>query len=203
MNKSAETKRTGGWVIAIRLAIIVTLLWLAQSMPRLMGSSALRRGGPPAHGASADGTWHRPPVEEEVDRGSAVDYAAGIIDFRLLRWTRNDRDGRPEFPPELAALDGKPVQMVGFMTPYDDLDRMNSFMLFPFPVGCFFCAPPSALEVALVRQRRTDDAPFIDEPILVEGELRLWTPHNPDPGHQEGFAYIIDAAKVSAYRRPR
>ncbi len=124
-------------------------------------------------------------------------YQEGNINFDLLRQTTLNRNPPPIFPNELKKLDGKTVKILGFMAPFDDIQNLSNFMLFPTFAGCFFCAPPSNTEVVLIRQN-VEKADWIDGPILVEGTLSLWREKHPDSGH-EIFLYIINDAKVTKY----
>lgn len=125
-------------------------------------------------------------------------YKRGEIDFYLLRQTRYYEDQPPAFPKELLALKDKKVKMLGFMSPYDDLNSMKSFMLMPMMTGCFFCVPPSIEEVLLVRQETEEHCPYIAEPIVLEGTLKLWNQESDDPVY-EMFLYVIEDATVRVY----
>lgn len=125
-------------------------------------------------------------------------YKRGEIDFYLLRQTRYYEDQPPAFPKELLALKDKKVKMLGFMSPYDDLNSMKNFMLMPMMTGCFFCVPPSIEEVLLVRQETEEHCPYIAEPIVLEGTLKLWNQESDDPVY-EMFLYVIEDAKVRVY----
>ncbi len=126
-------------------------------------------------------------------------YEKGNIDFRLLRLTQVKRNPPPIYPEELSKMDGKTVKILGFMAPYDDIENMKNFMLFPTIAGCFFCAPPSAIEVVLIRQK-VEKAKFIYSTIVVEGTLSLWKEDSGDEGHKM-FLYIINDAKVTNYTK--
>ncbi len=131
--------------------------------------------------------------EERAER-----YKKGEIDFYLLRQTRYYEDQPPAFAKELKALKDKKVKMIGFMSPYDDLNSMKKFMLMPMMTGCFFCVPPSIEEVVLIRQETDEHCPYIAEPIVVEGTLKLWDEESEDPVF-EMFLYIIEDATVRVY----
>lgn len=125
------------------------------------------------------------------------DSADNVIGFELLRETYAPFRGPIQYPQRLLELDGKTVRMVGFMTPYDDLDIMKNFMVMNMSVGCNFCAPPEMEEVVFVRQL-DEKGGFVDGAILVEGTLKLDLPdRDPDPLH-DTFFYVIDGARVTA-----
>jgi len=135
---------------------------------------------------------------EALESDEFAKYEEGKINFNLLRQTKLYKDPPPVFPEALKKLDQTTVQMVGFMAPYDDLADMSTFMLMPISVGCFFCVPPSAQEVVLVRQNAEGEPPFLSAPILVEGTLKIWQAQSPDQAH-EMFLYVIENADVQEY----
>lgn len=119
--------------------------------------------------------------------------AGGIVSFELLRAT--DPGPPPTFPRQLIPLDGTRVRIRGFMSPFDSLGDMRQCMLFPFATGCYFCAPPSPVEVAFVRVESLEPVPFEPGAIEIEGTLDLWKDSSPDPAHQ-AFLYVIDGAMI-------
>lgn len=137
-------------------------------------------------------------VSGETNEDRLERYKRGEIDFYLLRQTRYYEDQPPAFPKELTELKDKKIKMMGFMSPYDDLNNMKNFMLMPMVSGCFFCVPPSIEEVLLIRQESDEQCPYIAEPIVIEGTLRLWSKENENPVF-EMFLYIIEDANVRAY----
>lgn len=125
------------------------------------------------------------------------------LDFDLLRRVRpriNEQGiAEPVFSDGMASLDGRRVQMRGFMGPYESLEDMREFMLFNFPVGCNFCEPPSVDQVVLIRQQEGKRRyPFIDNPIQVTGTLRLWREDSEDPAHENVmFIYVMEDVEVA------
>ena len=144
-------------------------------------------------------------VQDEPTSTSPVqegDAALPQLDFDLLQRVEPRRNAQgiaePVFSPGMAALDGKRVQMQGFMGPYESLQDMREFMLFNFPVGCNFCVPPAVNQVVLIRQRTGKNRyPFIDAPIQVTGTLRLWREDSEDPAHENVmFIYVMEDVEV-------
>lgn len=128
-----------------------------------------------------------------------------VVDFKELDHTllkRHD-DAPPTviFPPELVAEDNKPISIIGFMAPFEEIDNMKRFMLLPSYVGCFFCSPPSFTQVVLVEQHSSGSSklPFINDPIIVTGTLRLYSKDSQHPAHKADFIYAVDDAKVTVY----
>lgn len=89
---------------------------------------------------------------------------------------------------------------MGFMAPYDSLENMKNCMLMGIPTGCFFCTPPSPVEVVFIRQDipKGKVAPYIDTPIVAEGILKLWKKRSNEPAHKS-FIFVLDQAKVTKF----
>jgi hypothetical protein len=121
-----------------------------------------------------------------------------LLDFAFLERVYPDEKGHPLFSRAARDLDGQTVRIHGFMTPYDSLQDMRTFMLFPFPTGCNFCAPPAVNQVVLVRQHKDRENPrYVEEPVTVTGTLRLWREDSEDPAHAgDFFLYLLEDAFV-------
>lgn len=122
----------------------------------------------------------------------------GDINFSLLRQTKLNDEPPPIFPEALMKMEGKTVKIIGFMTPYDDIQNMKTFMLMPSSLGCFFCIPPSWKEVILVKQT-VEHSTYSSEAVYVEGTLSLWKDDHSDPAHGM-FLFVINDATVKKYR---
>ncbi len=132
--------------------------------------------------------------------------APASVDWKMLDRTNAEIAGgmhnaKISYPTDLQALNNKPVSILGFMTPFEDLDDMTKFLLMPTSGGCFFCNPPSMTQVLMVDQlkdgkKRHD---FIGEAIIVTGTLRLYAKDSKHPAHLAEFIYALDDAKVEVY----
>jgi hypothetical protein len=131
---------------------------------------------------------------------------APVVDWKGLDRTVAEisngmQSAKIAYPDDLHALDGKPVSIVGFMTPFEDLDDMGVFLLMPTSGGCFFCNPPSITQVLYVQQPKDGKKhDYIGEPIIVTGTLRLYTKESKHPAHVFEFLYALDDAKVEVYK---
>jgi hypothetical protein len=133
----------------------------------------------------------------------AEDCGAIPIDFEFLERTRPDEDYYPVYPAELLAMEGDTVVLRGFMSPYDDLENLQVFMIFGFPSGCNFCAPPAVNQVVLARQpARSQPYAYVEGPVEVRGRLSLWHPDSTDPAlRDDQFLYLmtdVEVKRVSA-----
>lgn len=116
-----------------------------------------------------------PDWDKKILKENALkNYANGQIDFKLLRGTDNYRKDDPDFPPELKALDGKAVEMIGFIALYDDFESLKRIFLTDFSTGCNFCTLPSLRQIVFVEFRDgKDPKPGYAGLIRVKGTLLL------------------------------
>ncbi|HOC69523.1 MAG TPA: DUF3299 domain-containing protein [Candidatus Hydrogenedentes bacterium] len=91
------------------------------------------------------------------------------------------------FPEDLKALDGKLVNIVGFMAAIDQFREVKEFMLMPIPLTCYFCDAPPMRDIIEVKLQKP--ANMINEPVLIGGRLRL------HEGEKPLFFYTIEDAK--------
>lgn len=196
------------WRIVLGSALFLMLAWVytpevARAAPdeeASVGSRAEERPAvtpPPEHGTQhSTGIAIDAATSATLARASVNGKSMVPLDFALLKTTQVGRKPPPIYLPKLSAVQGRDVAIAGYMAPYDDLKNLHQFMLMNVPVGCYFCAPPSPLEVVFVRQREKKTE-YIDGPIMVKGRMLLWTDQQAerDPMH-EMFLYVIDDAVV-------
>lgn len=104
----------------------------------------------------------------------------------LLRVTGRRQTGAT-FPESLKALDGRLVNIVGFMSAIDQFRNVSEFMLLPVPLTCYFCDAPPMRDIIEVKLQ--EPANMINEPVLIGGRLRL------HEGPRPLFFYTIENAK--------
>ena len=95
----------------------------------------------------------------------------------------------PKFGKSISALDGKEVQIRGFVIPVDIVQDYYDLSANPYS-SCFFCGqagPESVMEIQLVKQY---DGLRMDQVITFQGKLRL----NVDDIYQ--LNYILEDAEV-------
>ncbi|MEO5716376.1 MAG: DUF3299 domain-containing protein [Luteolibacter sp.] len=129
-----------------------------------------------------------PPLPKTASRSSTA------VPFPLLLETIRNGDAPPVYPAGLVALDGRRVTISGFATPYDDPQTAAKLLLSEGGGGCYFCAPPGANGVVLVR--RASKAPLSlwqNEPLTFEGTLHLTRADSTD--EEAGrFLFTLDDA---------
>src|SRR5262249_13511991 len=96
---------------------------------------------------------------------------------------------KPAFPQYLQDLDGKRVQLTGFMAPAPSADP-GSFLLTEYPIGCWFCESPDP--TVLVRVDLDADA-IAERPKGAIKGGGVWQLNRTDPERQ---LYRIAGAKV-------
>ncbi len=103
--------------------------------------------------------------------------------FDMLMYKVTKKDGQtiytPHFPPQLAALDGKTVQLQGYMVPLKAGYKHNTFMLSVLPIQqCMFCGQngiPAMVEVTLTGGTKKR---IYETPITVKGKTILNSKQN-------------------------
>lgn len=99
------------------------------------------------------------------------------------------RAGRPQFDRSVAALNGRPVRLTGFMLPLEQTARQQHFLLTAIPMtDCFYCIPSGP--ESFVEIRLAAPTAFTYDRVTVTGRLQLLTS---DP---VGF-YRITGGRVS------
>ena len=110
-----------------------------------------------------------------------------LIDWREFRRVAGRRQTGATFPESLKELDGRLVNIVGFMNAIDQFRNVNEFMLLPVPMTCYFCDAPPMRDIIEVKLQQP--ANMINEPVLIGGRLRL------HEGPRPLFFYTIENAR--------
>ncbi len=114
-----------------------------------------------------------------------VDVPEGALDWKVLGATKSieiagldTKTGlqfqyfKPDFMPDVKALDGKEITIKGFMFPLESADDQKLFLFGPFPVNC-----PFQYHVGpnLVIEAHADKNPvtFSYDPLVLKGTLEL------------------------------
>ena len=112
------------------------------------------------------------------------------LPWAVLTDTALDRRYKPTFPDYLKELDGKQVELRGYMQPIgSDLD-CAAFMLVENPIGCWFCEMPGMTGIVLIELEEGKTLRYTRGPLRVTGRLTL---NATDP---ERFLFLVGEAKV-------
>lgn len=113
-----------------------------------------------------------------------VDIPEGAIDWKLLGKTKvidvkcKDENGidleyyKPEFTPEVKALEGKDITVKGFIFPLSEDENQTFFLFGPFPISCpyhYHVGPSLVIEV----HAEKNPVKFSYDPIILHGRLEL------------------------------
>jgi hypothetical protein len=99
---------------------------------------------------------------------------------------------RPSFPKYLHELEGKQVELTGFLLPVRDEPEGAAFMLVEAPVGCWYCEMPEVTGIVYVELPPGRTARYQRGLVRVTGRLTL---NATDP---EDFLYALRDARVGA-----
>lgn len=117
-------------------------------------------------------------------------------DWQMLRKLDYQTGGKP---PELAALDGKPVRIPGFVVPLDDDDTgLSEFLLVPSPQACIHVPPPPPNQMIMVRMQSGKAPQRSWGPVWIKGQLHIATMDS-----QYGkISYMMRGEEAEPYRMP-
>lgn len=116
--------------------------------------------------------------------------------MEILRWNHmRDTEGSlrsgPVFTEELKQWDNKQVNVIGFMVPENEFRDIKEFMLLPLPIECYFCKRPPMHDVMHVVMEEGSTTNLWEQPVLINGVLRL------HPGPNDKYFYSIDQAALA------
>jgi hypothetical protein len=96
-------------------------------------------------------------------------------------------------------LDGKMVNIPGFMVPLeDDLDHVDEFLLVPYAGACIHVPPPPPNQMVYVKMNgATKVHVTFTDPIVVTGQLKISTVVSP----YGDVSYEMSALSVKPYKQ--
>lgn len=94
----------------------------------------------------------------------------------------------PVFPDDLKKLDGKLIEVEGFVIPFEETGQEIALSANPF-ASCFFCGKASPASVMSVKFAKKGEVYKMDEYLKFTGRLRL------NYGDPKEFYYILEEAK--------
>jgi hypothetical protein len=78
-----------------------------------------------------------------------------------------------KYAEALKALNGKKIKVIGFMMPFDSIEKIDRFMFLQAPFqGCFHLPPPQAHETLMVESGKLNIS-YDQYPLELEGILNL------------------------------
>ena len=80
------------------------------------------------------------------------------------------------------------MHIIGYQVPNEEFRQMHEFMLLPVPIECYFCESPPMRDVVYVKMKEGTTANLVNEPIMINGTLRLHEAPKSD------YFYVIEEA---------
>ncbi len=100
------------------------------------------------------------------------------------------RGGKPTFAKRTEELDGRQVELVGFMQPLDEDPALSAFLLVEYPIGCWFCEMPDVTGIVMVALGDGQTTPPGRNLVKIVGRLKL------NATEPESFLYTIANGRV-------
>jgi hypothetical protein len=128
--------------------------------------------------------------------GSKSSGAYQETDWNMLRKLDYETGERPA---DLAAIDGKPIKVPGFVVPLDDDDTgLSEFLLVPSPQACIHVPPPPPNQMIMVRMKGGTAPKRSWGPVWIMGTL-----HIASTDSQYGkISYMLHGDSAEPYRMP-
>jgi len=102
--------------------------------------------------------------------------------------------GSKTVPASVKAMDGKTVSIIGFMVPFDSVDKIDRFVLLQAPfMGCYHVPPPQPNESILVNASRVKPTLTYD-PVMITGTLKV------EPSYVEGYLVALYTLNLTSIR---
>lgn len=119
-----------------------------------------------AQGAVSSAAAASSPVSEQVDSR----YTRLTFDT-LKSWTYIE--GKTPIPDFIKKLDGKDVEMIGFMMPLSEVKNITQFLLVPSLWGCCYGQPPAVNHIVVVKMPPGQTTKFANDVIRIRGKFNV------------------------------
>jgi hypothetical protein len=140
-------------------------------------------------------------VQGAAARSSALSSGSDHQDARftplpfdtLKSWTYIE--GKTPLPDFIKKLDGKNVEMIGFMMPLSEVKDITQFILVPSLWGCCYGQPPAVNHIVVVRMPPGQTTKFFNDVVRVRGKF------NAGETKQDGYLvslYVLTAEKIDS-----
>lgn len=94
-------------------------------------------------------------------------------------------------PPEVEAIDGRQVKLMGFMIPVEAEAPARQFLLVEYPADCPFCAIGSAEPSRMVEVDAADGIGWREDQVVLDGRLEVVR------GDENGLVYRLREARIA------
>ncbi len=114
---------------------------------------------------------------ESIDSKSTISESNIVLSINgdplYFKDLRKYRMGAKQAPADIKKYDGKTVSIVGFMVPFDSIEKLDKFILLQAPfMGCFHIPPPQPNESVLINTKKAP-SDYTYEPIRITGKLKI------------------------------
>jgi hypothetical protein len=93
-------------------------------------------------------------------------------------------------PPEVEALDGSKVKLLGFMFPVEAELPMRRFLLVEYPSDCAFCLAAGTEPSRIVEAHSPEGLDYLDGQVVLSGRLEIVR------GDADGLVYRLRDARL-------
>lgn len=94
-------------------------------------------------------------------------------------------------PPEVEAIDGRQIKLMGFMFPIEAQTPMRQFLLVEYPADCPFCLSAGTEASRIVEVNTAEDMDWYDDQVVVSGRLEVI--HD----NENGLVYRLHQARLA------
>jgi hypothetical protein len=157
---------------------------VADALARTIPDKATHRQG---HGDAIKARSSRPLVHKsDLPFLPPVDpKGVNALPWSVLNETALDRESRPTFPDYLKELNGKRIELIGFMQPLGQELNCAAFMLVENPIGCWFCEMPAMTGIVIVELEEGKTFRYTRNRLRVTGRLTL------NATNPERFLFVV------------
>jgi tetratricopeptide (TPR) repeat protein len=163
----------------------------ADALPKLEPGAKVEHE--PGHAGSLAFRSRRPLISKlDLPLPAISDGGVNHAPWELFGETVLEQPFHPTFPKYLRDLQGKQVELTGFLIPVRDEPDAGAFMFVEAPVGCWYCEMPELTGIVYVEMPRGRTARYQRGLLRVVGRLTL---NSTDP---EDFLYTVRDARIGA-----
>ncbi len=174
-----KTFSTGAIVVSLVLLPGLASFIQQQLLQRKMMKLNLAQAAPPGSAASPGGLGQSDPRFTKLE-------------FDTLKSWRYV-EGKTPIPDFIKKLDGKDIEMIGFMMPLTEVKDITEFLLVPSLWGCCYGQPPAVNHIVVVKMPKGQTARVFNDVIRVRGRF------NVGETKQDGYLvslYVLTAERI-------
>ena len=176
--KHVKSFSTGAIVIGLVLLPGLASFIQQQLLQRKMMRLDLAQGAAVKSSAPSSGSDHQ-------------DARFTRLTFDTLKsWTYIE--GKTPLPDFIKKLNGKDVEMIGFMMPLSEVKNITEFLLVPSLWGCCYGQPLAVNHIVVVKMPQGQTAKFFNDVIRVRGRFSV--------GETKQDGYLVSLYVLTAER---